>query len=148
VSDARKYVNAVRAAKGKCPAICSQPSCLDADPACRSARAQRVSSSLAQADIVTYTAAWYAVAVSLTLFNKWFYSYWRGGFDLPISSTACHMVVKAIIARVLVSNRCSPYFEEPYPLTLREQLLVIAPIGLATAGDVVLSNMSFLYITV
>ena len=46
------------------------------------------------AELVTLTAVWFGLAVSVTLFNKWFYSYFRGGFDLPVSSTACHMVVK------------------------------------------------------
>ena len=100
------------------------------------------------AELTAYTSAWYAISVSLTLFNKWFYSYWRGGFDLPVTSTACHMVVKALIAQWLVSSRLSPYREEPYSISAQDAWITMAPIGLATAGDVVLSNVSFLYITV
>lgn len=67
---------------------------------------------------------------------------------MPVSATALHMVVKALIARGLISYRCSPYYEEPYDLTWREALVVVAPIGFATAMDIILSNVSFLYITV
>lgn len=99
-------------------------------------------------NVVIVASVYYAISVYLTLFNKWFYSYWRGGFNLPISATACHMIVKAIVAHCLVSSRLSPYYEEPYDLHLRDTVLIIAPIGMATAGDVVLSNVSFTYITV
>mmetsp|Transcript_20411 Transcript_20411/g.46120 ORF Transcript_20411/g.46120 Transcript_20411/m.46120 type:complete len:442 (-) Transcript_20411:141-1466(-) len=99
------------------------------------------------AELVTLTAVWFGLAVSVTLFNKWFYSYFRGGFDLPVSSTACHMVVKAMLAHVLVTWKRSPLREEAFPLGPGDVLLVVA-IGFSTAGDIVLSNVSFLYITV
>mmetsp|Transcript_19016 Transcript_19016/g.24810 ORF Transcript_19016/g.24810 Transcript_19016/m.24810 type:complete len:408 (-) Transcript_19016:134-1357(-) len=100
------------------------------------------------ADLVMFTAFWYAVSVSLTLFNKWFYTFWEGGFDLPLSATACHMVVKAVLAQSLIASRCSPLKEEHIDLSWKETIVIVAPIGFATAGDIVLSNFSFLYITV
>jgi hypothetical protein len=100
------------------------------------------------ADLLAHTAVWFATSVSLSLFNKWFYSYWRGGFDLPVSATAAHMCVKAALAQWLVSSRFSPLKEEPYPLLWRDTILVVIPVALATAGDVALSNAAFLFITV
>lgn len=95
-----------------------------------------------------YVAAWFAVSVSLTLTNKWFFSFWHGGFDLPISSTALQMVVKAGLAQWLTTSSYSPWREDPYPLSLRDVLVLTAPIGIATAADVTFSNVSFLFITV
>ena len=95
-----------------------------------------------------YVAAWFAISVSLTLTNKWFFSFWHGGFDLPVSSTALQMVIKAGLAQILTSSHCSPWKEEPYPLSFRETMILTAPIGLATAADITLSNFSFLFITV
>jgi solute carrier family 35 protein C2 len=101
-----------------------------------------------QAEIVMYVAAWFAISVSLTLTNKWFFSFWHGGFDLPVSSTALQMVIKAVLAHVLINCHSSPWREEPYPLNFRKTLILTAPIGLATAADITLSNFSFLFITV
>jgi solute carrier family 35, member C2 len=101
-----------------------------------------------QADLILYIAAWYAISVSLTLFNKWFYTLWMGGFDLPLSATACHMVVKAILAKTLISSHYSPFQEPHLEMGEKEKLFLVIPIGLATAADIVFSNFSFLYITV
>ena len=95
-----------------------------------------------------FVAAWFAVSVSLTLTNKWFFSFWHGGFDLPVTSTSLQMVIKAVLAQWLTTSSFSPWKEDPYPLSLRDVLVLTAPIGVATAADVTFSNVSLLYITV
>mmetsp|Transcript_38110 Transcript_38110/g.75340 ORF Transcript_38110/g.75340 Transcript_38110/m.75340 type:complete len:427 (-) Transcript_38110:330-1610(-) len=100
------------------------------------------------ADLICYTAIWFAISVSLSVFNKYFFSYWRGGFDCPASATAAHMCIKTAVAKWLISSRWSPYREEAYPLSWRDTALVVVPIALATAGDVALSNTAFLFISV
>uniref|UniRef100_A0A7S2FM58 Sugar phosphate transporter domain-containing protein n=1 Tax=Florenciella parvula TaxID=236787 RepID=A0A7S2FM58_9STRA len=100
-------------------------------------------------DVGTYVFLWFGISVTFTLLNKWFLTYWRGGFSFPITGTTGHIAMKALLARGLVDGRCGKYFErtvEPVPLPLTLQ--VIFPIGFMTATDVMLSNVSFKFVTV
>ena len=100
-------------------------------------------------EVVICVSGWYAVSVSLTIFNKWLYAIWHGGhFTLPVTATAVHMVVKAITAQCLISSQWSPFREDYYQVPTQLTCLIIGPIGLATAADIVLSNASFIFITV
>jgi len=83
----------------------------------------------------------------LTMFNKWFLGYWHGGFPFPISATMLQMVTKLVMTRWLVKC-CPDQVTHPLPQTWHEQLRTSIPIGVATALDIALSNMSFLFITV
>ena len=115
----------------------------------RTAHKERAAAFIEAADVLVCVCCWYAVSVSLTIFNKWLYSIWRGGtFSLPVTATAMHMVVKAFTAQWLISSRWSPFQEDSYVLSAQVTCLLIVPIGLATAADIALSNASFLFITV
>jgi hypothetical protein len=94
--------------------------------------------------IAAGSAGWYAVSVSLTLFNKWILGYWVPSFRFPLAMTFCHMVFKGVIAAATIW-----LFALPVPtITWRQFWLHACPIGAATGLDIALSNVSFLYITV
>lgn len=85
---------------------------------------------------------WFSVSISFTLFNKFFFQYWNGGFDYPILLTTLHMGLKVLVTRWWI------YFKgvEVPPLDLWTNLKIVIPIGVFTGADIVLSNMSILYI--
>ena len=85
---------------------------------------------------------WFSVSISFTLFNKYFFQYWNGGFDYPILLTTLHMGLKVVVTRWWI------YFngDEVPPLDLWANLKIVIPIGIFTGADIVLSNTSILYI--
>jgi len=95
--------------------------------------------------ISSSTFCWFAISISFTLFNKWFMTIWRTGFHFPILTTAIHMLLKFLISRVWLlfySNRTVPLPNLDWTTTFK----LVIPIGALTAFDVMLSNMSILYI--
>lgn len=105
--------------------------------------------AIATVEVVANVCAWYGTSVTLTLFNKWFLTFYRGdGFAFPMTATAGHMVIKATLSRALLRGRCSPWRVAIDPLELPVLFRVIVPIGVSTALDIMLSNLSFRFVTV
>ncbi|GAB5029659.1 solute carrier family 35 member c2 [Nannochloropsis oceanica] len=98
--------------------------------------------------ISKYVLSWYIISISFTLCNKWVLRYWHGdGFPFPIFVTAMHMTIKFCLTRVI--NRCCIRPERRVrPLPLWTSLRGPIPIGVLTGVDVVLSNLSFMFISV
>lgn len=94
-------------------------------------------------DVLSIAFLWYSISLSFTLFNKWFMQEWQGGFHFPIFITSIHMVMKLFISRVW---SISPAVEKIEPLSWDVLITIVLPIGAMTAGDVVLSNISILYL--
>ena len=86
---------------------------------------------------------WFAVSISMTIYNKWLFA--LHGLRFPLLITSMHFFLKSILARTamyLASLPALPVFcSTP---TSR----AVALTGLATAADVALSNQSFLYVSV
>jgi len=111
---------------------------------CRSCRDSPLYSSLDGILIAGFTFLWYAISVSFTIFNKWFLSEWRGGFEYPIICSTLHLTMKFVLTRVWVSCHALQ-FESVSTAVLFK---IVVPIGIATAMDIMLSNVSLLHISV
>eukprot|EP00756_Hemistasia_phaeocysticola_P045047 Hpha_TRINITY_DN18818_c0_g1::TRINITY_DN18818_c0_g1_i1::g.26414::m.26414/K15280/SLC35C2; solute carrier family 35, member C2 len=107
-------------------------------------------------DLVGFATMWFSISISLTLFNKWFFTKWDdGSFCFPISVTSLHMTLKGAVAGVWVvvcrdrregnPTRAGRVQEG---LGFKRWLGLACPIGAATAMDVALSNWANLYLSV
>ncbi|KAF0689098.1 Aste57867_19370 [Aphanomyces stellatus] len=95
-------------------------------------------------DVAMYILGWYAMSISMTLFNKWFVKVWHGGFHFTFSMGCIHMTIKATLSRFM--HWAHP--ESISPITAHNYWRLCVPIGLCTGADIVMSNMSLQYITV
>ncbi|GMF33470.1 unnamed protein product [Phytophthora lilii] len=82
----------------------------------------------------------------MTLFNKWFLRVWAGGgYPFATTMTCINMFVKCLLSRLI--DRCSSGDSMlALPASIYWRLAV--PIGVCTALDIMLSNLSLFYITV
>ncbi len=92
------------------------------------------------------TLGWFSISVSFTIYNKWFMQQWKGGFDYPILMTCLHMCIKVLITRTWAIYLYYTKFERIQELNWDTTLQLVYPIGILTAIDVMLSNLSILYI--
>ena len=92
--------------------------------------------------ISTFVLLWYVLSISLTLYNKWLFAVY--GLRLPLLITALHFALKVPLARVAMACRG---LRAP-PLDWRTVAARIVPTGAATALDIALSNLSYLFISV
>ncbi|KAK1937885.1 Solute carrier family 35 member C2 [Phytophthora citrophthora] len=102
-------------------------------------------------DVSVFVVLWYAVSIGMTLFNKWFLRVWAGGgYPFATTMTCINMFVKCLLSRVI--DRCSSGgctgngTMVALPSSIYWKLAV--PIGVCTALDIMLSNLSLFYITV
>lgn len=86
----------------------------------------------------------YCISVSFTMFNKWVLSDYRGGFHFSTIYTTIHMFIQLALSR-LWYRFCYDEVIEPvsWPIILK----TVMPIGVATAVDIMLSNMALMYVT-
>ncbi|CAM9429901.1 unnamed protein product [Phaeothamnion confervicola] len=110
----------------------------------RTSKLSRAADYAGPAQVATFVFLWYGISVSFTIINRWMYVDWRGGFPFPILTTGVHMVIKYLASRVAVWVRG----KRPADLPRAVYWSMAAPIGVATAADVLLSNASFLFISV
>ncbi|KAF1317841.1 Drug/metabolite transporter, partial [Globisporangium splendens] len=98
-------------------------------------------------DVSVYIVLWYAISIGMTLFNKWFLRVWAdGGYPFATTMTCINMFIKCLLSRVV--NSCSSSASIAGALTAKTYWRLAVPIGLCTALDIMLSNLSFFYITV
>ena len=73
-------------------------------------------------------------------------SQFHGGFSFPLINTSIHMIIKLIISRLWFFNG---FVNAPMvkPISNRMIWVYVVLIGLCTAGDVALSNVSILFIS-
>ncbi|KAF0724667.1 hypothetical protein Ae201684_016730 [Aphanomyces euteiches] len=95
-------------------------------------------------DVAMYILAWYAMSITMTLFNKWFIKVWRGGFSFVFTIGCVHMTVKSILSRIVHWR----HRRSIAPIASVNYWRLCVPIGLFTGADIVMSNMSLEYITV
>ncbi|CAM9894111.1 unnamed protein product [Scytosiphon promiscuus] len=95
-------------------------------------------------EIAAWVMTWYGVSVSMVVANTWLFRDWQGvGFPFPVLTTMVHMWLKVLVTRVLYRLKG----ETPAHLDISVTLRTVIPIGLATAGDILLSNLSFVAAT-
>lgn len=100
-------------------------------------------------DVSVYVVLWYAVSIGMTLFNKWFLRVWAdGGYPFATTMTCVNMFVKMLLSRVV--DRCcrGDNGSRMARLAPAAYWKLAVPIGLCTALDIMLSNLSLFYITV
>ncbi|CAN0298131.1 unnamed protein product, partial [Ectocarpus sp. 12 AP-2014] len=98
-----------------------------------------------RSQIAAWVLTWYGVSVSMVMANRWLFYEWQGvGFPFPVLTTMVHMWLKVLVTRVMYCLKG----EKPPHLDVSVNLRTIIPIGLATAGDILLSNLSFMVATV
>ncbi|CAM9303284.1 unnamed protein product [Hapterophycus canaliculatus] len=96
-------------------------------------------------EIAAWVMTWYGVSVSMVVANTWLFRDWQGvGFPFPVLTTMFHMWLKVLVTRVIYRLKKG---EKPAHLDLSVTLRTVIPIGLATAGDILLSNLSFVTAT-
>lgn len=97
--------------------------------------------------LVSLTFFWYSISISFTVYNKWIMqSFHDGDFNFPITTTFAHMIVKFFFSRVWAflffpGSGIQPVKTEVFTT-------VIIPIGLATALDIVMSNIAVSTLTI
>lgn len=70
---------------------------------------------------------------------------YRGGFDYPFAITFAHMCVKYLFSRLYVYLMMS---DGVPPIKVNIYTNIVIPIGVTTALDIALSNMSISYVTI
>lgn len=86
----------------------------------------------------------YCISISFTMFNKWILSDYRGGFHFSTIYTSIHMVVQFLLTRIWYRFLYDDVIE---PVSWPIFLKTVMPIGVATAVDIMLSNMALMYVT-
>ena len=101
--------------------------------------------ALHAAHVALYVCLWYCTSVTLTLFNKWMFSH---NLPFPLLITTFHIATKIPACRLCmcIFSVRAPSFDGGHGrrVLLRE----VAPSGVATAADIALSNLSYLFISV
>lgn len=93
--------------------------------------------------ISIWIVTWYAISITLTLYNKWLFDMY--GLSFPLLITAVHFLLKAMLARTAMSLMgLRPRTLNCFHATGRTTLLT----GMATATDVATSNLALLYVSV
>ncbi|KAF0702950.1 hypothetical protein AaE_015620, partial [Aphanomyces astaci] len=95
-------------------------------------------------DVAICILGWYAMSISMTLFNKWFVKVWHGGFPFVFTMGAIHMSIKALLTRAMLWRHPTAIAA----ISPHNYWRLCVPIGLFTGADIVMSNMSLRYITV
>jgi solute carrier family 35 protein C2 len=100
-------------------------------------------------DVSVYVVLWYAVSIGMTLFNKWFLRVWAdGGYPFATTMTCVNMFVKMLLSRLVDRGCSSATGSRMARLAPAAYWKLAVPIGLCTALDIMLSNLSLFYITV
>lgn len=86
----------------------------------------------------------YTFSIGLTFYNQRFIRH----FEVPLSLTMAHLIVKFIISAFLRTLLSLYLKEDRVVLPWNENLKRIAPTGIASIMDIALSNWSFEFITV
>ncbi|KAL5485417.1 hypothetical protein ACEPAI_8059 [Sanghuangporus weigelae] len=93
-----------------------------------------------------FIAAWYTVAILLSVYNKWMFSPDRYGFSWPLFVTMLHMFVQFAFAAAV--RNVWPYrFRPPYNPGRKDYAQKVVPTAVATGLDIGLSNLSLKLIT-
>ncbi|EJD02727.1 TPT-domain-containing protein [Fomitiporia mediterranea MF3/22] len=93
-----------------------------------------------------FIAAWFIVAILLSVYNKWMFSPDHYGFTWPLFVTMLHMFVQFGFAAA-VRNVWPSQFRPPHNPGRKDYLQKAVPTGVATGFDIGLSNLSLKLIT-
>jgi solute carrier family 35 protein C2 len=94
-------------------------------------------------DVGRFIISWYAISISMTMFNKYLFVHWKGGFNFPIAVSTMHVAIKLVLSRI-----AALWSSERQPVPWRLYCLQAVPIGFCTGIDIALSNAAFLFVSV
>lgn len=90
---------------------------------------------------------WYSTSITLSVYNKWMFSPISGlGIEYPILLTAGHQLTLWIFSFIYIIIRGRDKYDKVKRVDWKFYLKFIIPTAIATAGDVVLSNISFRFV--
>ncbi|KAH8119038.1 TPT-domain-containing protein [Phellopilus nigrolimitatus] len=93
-----------------------------------------------------FIAAWFIVAIILSVYNKWMFSPDRYGFSWPLFVTMLHMFIQFVLA-ALVRNVWPLKFRPLHNPNKKDYGRKVIPTAIATGLDIGLSNFSLKTIT-
>lgn len=90
---------------------------------------------------------WYSTSITLSVYNKWMFSPINGlGIEYPVLLTAGHQLTLWIFSFIYILIRGRDKYNKVKKVDWKFYLKFIVPTAIATAGDVVLSNISFRFV--
>ena len=99
--------------------------------------------------VVCLAFLYYTVSIAMSLFNKYILTSFDGGdFKYPLSMTCVHLILKFLLSAAVLGFPCCR-MSAPWLLggSKKEFWTLVLPIGVCTALDIGLSNVSLLTVT-
>ncbi|KFH40271.1 sugar phosphate/phosphate translocator-like protein [Hapsidospora chrysogenum ATCC 11550] len=93
-----------------------------------------------------YMIAWISSSNCTILFNKWLIN--NAGFDYPVLLTCWHQLFAAVVTQILARTTTLLDSRRSLQVNSRFYLRTILPIGLASSGAFVCSNLVYRYLSV
>ncbi len=95
---------------------------------------------------------YYAVSMAMSMFNKFLLTEFDDGkFKFPLCMTAVHLVLKFLLSAACLRAPCCGGGQQAgfglRSVSKRDFFLLVLPIGVCTALDISLSNISLLTVT-
>ncbi|XBI65643.1 hypothetical protein VPH35_045440 [Triticum aestivum] len=100
------------------------------------------------AKIIFLIASWYTLSTCLTLYNKEMLGKRMWKFPAPFLMNTVHFTMQAVASRVIVWFQQRGMEAERYTMSWKDYFQRVVPTALATALDINLTNISFVFITV
>ncbi|RDA89075.1 hypothetical protein CP532_2197 [Ophiocordyceps camponoti-leonardi (nom. inval.)] len=95
---------------------------------------------------IFYMLAWIVCSNGTILFNKWIMD--SAGFKFPISLTCGHLIFTSLATQLLARTTRRLDSRRRLPLTRRTYIRAIVPIGIFYSASLMLSNISYLHLSV
>ncbi|KAF3324513.1 putative sugar phosphate/phosphate translocator [Carex littledalei] len=98
--------------------------------------------------ILVYVLIWYTLSTCLTLYNKEMLGKKYFHFPAPLLMNTVHFTMQAVFSKVIIFFRSRKSGNRDEKMSWRDYSIRVVPLGLATALDINLSNVSLVFITV
>lgn len=98
--------------------------------------------------ILVYVLIWYTLSTCLTLYNKEMLGKKYFHFPAPLLMNTIHFTMQAVFSKVIIFFRSRKSGNRDEKMSWRDYSIRVVPLGLATALDINLSNVSLVFITV
>ncbi|KAJ4749707.1 Nucleotide/sugar transporter family protein [Rhynchospora pubera] len=98
--------------------------------------------------VLMYTLIWYTFSTCLTLYNKEMLGKKYFHFPAPLLMNTIHFTMQAVLSRVIIFYRSRKSVNKHEKMSWKDYSIRVVPLGLATALDINLSNISLVFITV
>jgi hypothetical protein len=109
----------------------------------------RSPAGMAALQVAALALVYYAVSITMSMFNKYLLTEFDGGqFKFPLCMTTVHLILKFGLSAACLKSPCGqPGGLSFRTVSRRDFVYLILPIGVCTALDISLSNISLLTVT-